>query len=68
MAGKLKENKGIYEESEDLINIGAYKKGSNPGIDRAIELHPSINGFLRQETDERFTYEETGELLKEVIK
>lgn len=68
LAGKLKENKGIYEESEDLINIGAYKKGSNPGIDRAIELHPSINGFLRQETDERFTYEETGELLKEVIK
>ena len=68
MAGKLKENKEIYEESEDLINIGAYKKGSNPGIDRAIEIHPSINGFLRQETDEGFQYEDTKELLRSVIK
>ena len=67
LAGELKENKGIYEESEDLINIGAYKKGSNPRVDRAVDLHPSINGFLRQETDERFTYHETLEALKRAI-
>ncbi len=35
-----------YQENEDLINIGAYVKGSNPNIDRAIDLRPGIEAFL----------------------
>ena len=41
-AGKLKNIMATYNEAEDLINIGAYKKGSNPGIDNAINKIDSI--------------------------
>jgi flagellum-specific ATP synthase len=37
-----------YNEAEDLINIGAYKKGSNRDIDLAIRLKPQMDQFLRQ--------------------
>jgi flagellum-specific ATP synthase len=48
-----------YRESEDLINIGAYNKGSNPKIDLAIEKIGPINGFLRQGISEQSDYEQT---------
>jgi flagellum-specific ATP synthase len=41
-----------YKKSEDLINIGAYKRGSNPRIDTAIERADAINAFLRQRAEE----------------
>ena len=47
-----------YTESEDLINIGAYVKGSNPKIDKAISLIELMKEFLRQEVDEKVTVEE----------
>ena len=68
LAGELKENMAVYDESEDLINIGAYNKGTNPRIDRSIALIGPISKFLRQDTDERFTYEESRELLKNTIR
>jgi flagellum-specific ATP synthase len=37
-----------YKEVEDLIQIGAYRKGAMPESDRAIEAHPEVNRFLRQ--------------------
>ncbi|CAB4906611.1 MAG: FliI/YscN family ATPase [Actinobacteria bacterium] len=48
----MRSHMAVYKEAEDLINIGAYKQGSNPEIDAAIRLHPVITEFLRQETDE----------------
>ena len=42
-----------YREAEDLINIGAYVKGSNPRIDEALKKWDSIRDFLRQRSDER---------------
>ena len=42
----------VYKENEDLINIGAYQKGSSPIIDRAIQLRESIELFLAQEQHE----------------
>jgi flagellum-specific ATP synthase len=47
-AGNLKKLLGTYNEAEDLINIGAYKKGSNREIDLAIRLKPQMDQFLRQ--------------------
>jgi flagellum-specific ATP synthase len=41
-----------YRDSEDLINIGAYKRGSNPKIDLAVERIDSINGFLKQRAED----------------
>ncbi len=57
----------VYRESEDLINIGAYKKGSNPRIDRAIEKIDLINAFLRQQVEESSTFEQTLEKLKAIL-
>lgn len=42
-----------YQQSEDLINIGAYSKGSNSRIDRAIRLYEPIQAYLKQAIDER---------------
>lgn len=42
-----------YEESEDMINIGAYVKGTNPGIDEAIAKHEAIRDFLAQGITEK---------------
>lgn len=58
-AGKLKQVLATYTEAEDLINIGAYKKGSNEEIDYAIDKIRVVNEFLMQAVDEAFTFEET---------
>ena len=49
----------VYQRSEDLIRIGAYLKGSDPLLDKAIETLPAINGFLKQKPDEFSTLPET---------
>jgi flagellum-specific ATP synthase len=41
-----------YIRSEDLIRIGAYQKGSDPTLDRAVEVLPKLNAFLHQHPDE----------------
>ena len=56
-----------YNEAEDLINIGAYKKGSNPNIDYAISRIDAVNGFLCQGTEEKFTFEETVQMLEDLF-
>jgi len=58
-AGKLREVLARYAEAEDLINIGAYVKGSNPKIDYAMSKIDQVNAFLRQGTFEKISYEET---------
>jgi len=56
----------IYGEAEDLINVGAYVKGSNPEIDEAIDKMPVINKFLQQEIKEKSGLEETFGKLGEI--
>jgi flagellum-specific ATP synthase len=48
----------IYKKAEDLINIGAYVKGSNPQIDYAIKKITEIQSFLRQEVNEKVLFSE----------
>ncbi len=57
-AGKLKNVLATYSEAEDLINIGAYKHGSNPNIDYAIAKIDAVNNFLMQNVEEKFLFEE----------
>jgi flagellum-specific ATP synthase len=56
-----------YEENKDLIQIGAYKRGSDHDIDKAITYHPLLMSFLKQDIFEKLTYEETIEKLREVL-
>ncbi len=67
LAGKLKNVLATYNEAEDLINIGAYKAGSNPNIDYAIKKIDAVNAFLMQDVEEKFDYEQTLEMLKQLF-
>jgi len=60
-AGKLRNLLAIYKKNEDLINIGAYVKGSDASCDRAIAMMDRINAFLQQEVGQKFIYENTVE-------
>ena len=53
IAGQFREVMANYKEAEDLINIGAYKKGSSVKVDRAIDLHDRIDDFLKQAVGDR---------------
>ena len=48
-----------YTRSEDLIRIGAYQKGADPMLDKAVEALPAIQSFLHQSADEREPLRET---------
>ncbi len=50
-----------------MINIGAYKRGSNPNIDRAISKIDEVNEYLLQATDEKISFEETVEQLEQMF-
>ncbi|MGL5152442.1 MAG: FliI/YscN family ATPase, partial [Clostridium sp.] len=47
-ASKARDLLATYKDSEDLINIGAYVKGSNPKVDMAIKYHDYIDAYLKQ--------------------
>jgi flagellum-specific ATP synthase len=49
----------VYAEAEDLINVGAYARGTNPEIDAAMEKIGAVNDFLRQEIEERTELSDT---------
>ena len=55
-----------YRDAQDLISIGAYKAGTNKKIDEAIDQIEHINMLLKQQVDERFTFEDTMELVSQI--
>jgi flagellum-specific ATP synthase len=46
-----------YGDMEELIRLGAYRKGSNPEVDRAIAVNPAIEAFLNQSKDESTVFD-----------
>ncbi|ALS21634.1 MULTISPECIES: flagellar protein export ATPase FliI [Paenibacillus] len=62
-AEKLKMLLSTYKDSEDLINIGAYQKGSNPEIDLAIDSIQSIWDYTKQRVNEKLTFADAQERL-----
>ena len=58
-AGKIRKLLSVYERNQDLVSIGAYKKGTNPELDEALGRIDRIYEFLQQKTDESYTLEET---------
>lgn len=57
----------LYEENKDLIQIGAYKPGTDKQIDTAITYNPKINQFLQQEINEQCSLEDTVKMLKNLL-
>ncbi len=65
-ARKVRAVLATYAEAEDLIRIGAYAKGSSPKVDRAIELMPAVELFLRQEVGQRSGFPETCAAMQQI--
>jgi len=65
---KFREYYSTYEEARDLINLGAYSRGSNPKIDKSIELVEAMTAFICQGLDERAEYARTTETLAEIVR
>lgn len=66
-ASKLKNVLATYQEAEDLINIGAYRAGSNPEIDYAISKINQVNEFLIQDVDSRYLLEDELKQMEQIF-
>ncbi len=67
-AGQIKEWMAVYKQAEDLINIGAYVKGSNQRIDQAVAVYDRIISYLRQKVDEPAKYSDCIGLMQNIVR
>lgn len=67
LAGKFKETLATYRQSEDLINIGAYKAGSNPGIDYALSKIKGMDLYLKQAVQDPVSLQDAVQGLKQIF-
>ena len=56
-----------YEDMSEMIRLGAYRKGSDSGIDQAIQYYPALENFLRQRKDEKTDIEAGYNQLAEIL-
>jgi flagellum-specific ATP synthase len=68
LSASIRELMSIYRDAEDLINIGAYVRGSNAKIDKAIELNDFITRFLRQDVREKTSTQDTVALMRAIVR
>ncbi|MDD2237630.1 MAG: FliI/YscN family ATPase, partial [Kiritimatiellae bacterium] len=66
-AGRFRSLLATYEKAEDLINIGAYAKGSNPKIDDAMGRIDAMQEFLTQASEKSIPFDETVKHLERVL-
>jgi flagellum-specific ATP synthase len=67
LSNNIKKSMAVYNDAEDLINIGAYVRGSSADIDDAVDKHAAINSFLTQTVSEKFSFEETYKEMDAII-
>jgi len=67
LAGQFKEMLATYRQAEDMINIGAYKTGSNPKIDYAAAKMDQMIAYLKQDVADEVTYEESIAALERIF-
>lgn len=65
---RVREFLSIYRDHEDMISIGAYRRGSNPTVDRAIDLLEPIQQFLKQPIAEGSSYEAARQALIQLVR
>ncbi len=66
-AKKFVESLDLYERSKELINLGAYQKGSNPELDQVLTKLPKMKKFLQQGINERVAFDQSVKQLRESI-
>ncbi len=66
MANDIRRLLSSYDEVEDLVNIGAYAKGSNVEVDLAVEMRPEILGFLRQQINQGYSAAESRQAMEQL--
>ena len=64
LAQRFRSLSAIYEQSRDLISVGAYAAGSDPRIDAAINAYPALRAFIQQGLDQHFSLEESLQALQ----
>lgn len=67
LAQKLRETLAVYKDAEDLINIGAYKPGSNPKIDKAVKAIDGVNEFLKQRVEDPTSFTQTVRMMQQIL-
>jgi flagellum-specific ATP synthase len=67
VATEVRKWMAIYDEHRELIQIGAYRPGSNPQIDRAIAIKPTIDGFLKQSRNDIVEWSDAWEKIGHLI-
>jgi type III secretion protein N (ATPase) len=67
MAGGMRKILAKYAEMELLVQIGEYKKGADAETDNALERIHKVNGFLRQGTDEQYSFAQTLKSMRDVL-
>jgi len=64
---KARELMSIYADMEELIRLGAYRKGSDPKVDRAIAINPQLEAFLSQQREETTTIADGYDMLEAIV-
>jgi flagellum-specific ATP synthase len=64
---KARELMSTYADMEELIRLGAYRKGSDPGVDRAIAINPALESFLTQQREERTSIADGYTMLQAIV-
>ncbi|REK15920.1 MAG: FliI/YscN family ATPase [Planctomycetota bacterium] len=67
-AARLRELAAAYAEHEDMITLGAYRPGTSPAVDRAVQFRDEINQYLRQRVDEPSNVEAAREALVQLVR
>ena len=64
---KARELMSVYADMEELIRLGAYRKGSDPKVDRAIAINPALEAFLSQQREERTSIADGYNMLAAIV-
>ena len=64
---KARELMSVFSDMEELIRLGAYRKGSDPKVDRAIAIYPALETFLSQQREERTSIADGYQMLEAIM-
>jgi flagellum-specific ATP synthase len=64
---KARELMSVFADMEELIRLGAYRKGSDPKVDRAIAINPALEAFLTQQREERTSIADGYTMLEAIV-